>query len=105
MHLSDARHGVWLCLPGKPTRWRRFPGEVLSGPPAEVGQRRAGAEAREPRPGSPLRQLLLTAPRQYQPGLTRSSMLVPGSTRPTSKKQVRATCRRLGRRDAEVSAV
>lgn len=31
-----------------PAGWRRFPGEVLSGPRAEVGERRAGAEAREP---------------------------------------------------------
>ncbi|ELW63247.1 Ubiquitin carboxyl-terminal hydrolase 2 [Tupaia chinensis] len=31
-----------------PAGWRRFPGEVPFGPPAEVGERRAGAEAREP---------------------------------------------------------
>lgn len=31
-----------------PAGWRRFPREVLSGPPAEVRERRAGAAAREP---------------------------------------------------------
>lgn len=102
--ISDANAG-W-GFPGRgsmrrlPAGWRRFPGEVLSGPPAEaqVGERRA-------RPGSPLRQPLLAAPRQYQPGLIRSSMLVPGSTRPSSeKRQVRATCRRSEKGKAGVGA-
>lgn len=47
-YISDANAGCGLAGPGAmrllPAGWRRFPGEVLSGPPAEVGERRAGTE-------------------------------------------------------------
>lgn len=85
-----------LSWPGRNEAAARWVAPISRGGPfwapggggGEAGRHRA-------RPGSPLRQPLLAAPRQYQPGLIRSSMLVPGSTRPSSeKRQVRATCRR-----------
>jgi hypothetical protein len=96
---------VWFGRPGRNEAAARWVAPISRGGPfwapggggGEAGRHRA-------RPGSPLRQPLLAAPRQYQPGLIRSSMLVPGSTRPSSeKRQVRATCRRSGKEKARVS--
>lgn len=96
---------MWLGQPGRDEAAARWVAPISRGGPfwapggggGEAGRHRA-------RPGSPLRQPLLAAPRQYQPGLIRSSMLVPGSTRPSSeKRQVRATCRRSGKGKARVS--
>lgn len=100
------RRGVGLSRPGRNEAAARWVAPISRGGPfwapggggGEAGRHRA-------RPGSPLRQPLLAAPRQYQPGLIRSSMLVPGSTRPSSeKRQVRATCRRSEKGKAGVSA-
>lgn len=101
--LSDARRAVWLCRPGRNEAAARWVAPISRGGPywAPGG---GGGEAGRSR-GQGALCVSCCSPRQYQPGLTHSSMLVPGSTRPSSKRKVRATCRRLGRRDAEVSSV
>lgn len=91
------------CGPGRNEAAARWVAPISRGGPFWAPGGGGGEAGCSPRPGSPLRQLLLTAPRQHQPGRTRSSMLVPGSTRPSSdKRQVRATCRRAGDAEAGV---